>query len=95
VQTGLVPVFVDVELATCTSTPGTWRPRSRRATRAVMLAHTLGNPFDLDAVQSFCTRRGLWLVEDNCDAVGSLYRGRKTGTFGDLATLSFYPPHHT
>ena len=59
-----------------------------------MVAHTLGNPFDLDAVTAFCERHGLWLVEDNCDANGSMYEGRKTGTFGDLATLSFYPPHH-
>ena len=59
-----------------------------------MVAHTLGNPFDLAAVSAFCERHGLWLVEDNCDAAGSRYQGRKTGTFGDLATLSFYPPHH-
>jgi len=63
-------------------------------TRAVMVAHTLGNPFDLAAVGDFCKRHDLWLVEDNCDAAGSLYQGRKTGSFGDLATLSFYPPHH-
>jgi len=59
-----------------------------------MVAHTLGNPFDLDPVVDFCKRHGLWLIEDNCYAGGSLYKGRKTGTFGDLATLSFYPPHH-
>jgi CDP-6-deoxy-D-xylo-4-hexulose-3-dehydrase len=59
-----------------------------------MVAHTLGNPFDLAAVGEFCKRHGLWLVEDNCDAAGSRFQGRKTGTFGDLATLSFYPPHH-
>ena len=59
-----------------------------------MLAHTLGNPFDVDAVTAFCRAHGLWLVEDNCDANGSLWRGRRTGTFGDLSTLSFYPPHH-
>jgi len=63
-------------------------------TRAVMVAHTLGNPFELDAVTAFCEKHDLWFVEDNCDANGSLYRGRNTGTFGDLATLSFYPPHH-
>jgi CDP-6-deoxy-D-xylo-4-hexulose-3-dehydrase len=60
----------------------------------VFVAHTLGNPFDLEAVAAFCKKNGLWLVEDNCDANGSLYQGRKTGTFGDLSTLSFYPPHH-
>jgi CDP-6-deoxy-D-xylo-4-hexulose-3-dehydrase len=67
--------------------------RSAR-TKAVMIAHTLGNPFDLDAVTDFCGRHGLWLIEDNCDANGSLYRSRRTGTFGDISTLSFYPPHH-
>jgi CDP-6-deoxy-D-xylo-4-hexulose-3-dehydrase len=63
-------------------------------TKAVMMAHTLGNPFDLAEVQKFCTERGLWLIEDNCDALGSRYDGRLTGTFGDLSTQSFYPPHH-
>ncbi len=94
VQLGLVPVFVDITLPTynidVTRLEAALSPR----TRAVMIAHTLGNPFDLDAVRAFCDRHGLWLVEDNCDASGSLYKGRKTGTFGDLATLSFYPPHH-
>jgi CDP-6-deoxy-D-xylo-4-hexulose-3-dehydrase len=93
-QNGLVPVFVDV-------LPGTFNIDARQLeaarsprTRAVMMAHTLGNPFDLGAVKAFCDRHQLWLVEDNCDASGSLYRGKKTGTFGHLATLSFYPPHH-
>jgi CDP-4-dehydro-6-deoxyglucose reductase, E1 len=63
-------------------------------TRAVMIAHTLGNPFDLDAVTAFCEKHELWLVEDCCDAVGATYRGRNVGTFGDLATVSFYPAHH-
>jgi CDP-6-deoxy-D-xylo-4-hexulose-3-dehydrase len=94
IQLGLVPVFVDVDLATCNIDPALLeRARSPR-TRAVILAHTLGNPFDLDRVTAFCRAHGLWLVEDNCDAAGSLWRGRKTGTFGDLATSSFYPPHH-
>jgi CDP-6-deoxy-D-xylo-4-hexulose-3-dehydrase len=62
-------------------------------TRAVMVAHTLGNPFDLDAVTAFCERHGLWLIEDCCDALGSTWHGRQVGTFGDLATLSFYPAH--
>jgi CDP-6-deoxy-D-xylo-4-hexulose-3-dehydrase len=60
----------------------------------VIIAHTLGNPFDLTAVAAFCKKHNLWLIEDNCDAAGSLYQGRKTGSFGALATLSFYPPHH-
>jgi len=94
VQHGCVPVFVDVDLATgnvlVDRLEGAVSPR----TRAVMIAHTLGNPYDLDAVTDLCRRRDLYLVEDNCDALGSVYKGRKTGTFGDLATQSFYPPHH-
>ncbi len=94
VQHGLVPVFVDVELPTYNIDISRLDEALSSRTRAVMVAHTLGNPFDLDAVSAFCKKHGLWLVEDNCDAAGSLYHGRKTGTFGDLATLSFYPPHH-
>lgn len=94
IQLGAVPVFVDVSLATGNiDVEGLESARSDR-TRAVVLAHTLGNPYDLDRVQAFCRAHGLWLVEDNCDAAGSEYRGRRTGTFGDIATLSFYPPHH-
>ena len=63
-------------------------------TRAVILAHTLGNPFDVDRVKAVAERHGLWLIEDNCDAVGSTWQGQKAGTFGDLATVSFYPAHH-
>ncbi|MGZ3745411.1 MAG: lipopolysaccharide biosynthesis protein RfbH, partial [Pseudobdellovibrionaceae bacterium] len=63
-------------------------------TKAVMIAHTLGNPFNLEAVSAFCKKHNLWLIEDNCDALGSRYNGKYTGTFGDLATSSFYPPHH-
>lgn len=90
---GLVPVFVDVEL-------GTYGPRVDQLaeavgprTRAVVVAHTLGNPFDLDAVTALADEHDLFLVEDNCDALGARYRGRPTGTFGDLTTLSFYPAH--
>ncbi len=93
-QHGCVPVFVDSDPATGNLDPRrldeAWSPR----TRAVMLAHALGNPFDVDAVLDFCRRRSLWLVEDNCDALGSFYKGRPTGSFGDLSTQSFYPPHH-
>jgi len=93
-QFGAVPVFLDVTLPTynidVTRLEEAYSPR----TRAVFVAHTLGNPFDLDAVVAFCKKHDLWLIEDNCDANGSLYRGRKTGTFGELSTLSFYPPHH-
>ena len=63
-------------------------------TKAVMLAHTLGNTFDIDVVTAFCERHGLWLIEDNCDSLGSLWRGRRTGSFGHIGTSSFYPPHH-
>lgn len=94
IQYGCVPVFVDVDRNT--SNIDVTRLESARSdkTRAVMLAHTLGNPFDLDSVVSFCKQHDLFLVEDNCDALGSLYRGKLTGTFGDLGTSSFYPPHH-
>ncbi len=93
-QLGMVPVFVDVASPTWNVDVAQLEAARSPRTRAVMIAHTLGNPFDLAAVAEFCRAHGLWLVEDNCDAAGSLYRGRKTGTFGDLATLSFYPPHH-
>jgi len=93
-QLGAVPVFVDVSLPTANADVSLLELARSSRTRAVMVAHTLGNPFDLDAVSAFCRANELWLVEDNCDAAGSLYRGRKTGTFGDVATLSFYPPHH-
>jgi CDP-6-deoxy-D-xylo-4-hexulose-3-dehydrase len=90
----LVPVFVDVELPTynldVTQLEAALSPR----TRAVFTAHTLGNPFDLDAVSDFAKRNDLWLIEDNCDALGSTYRDQLTGTFGDLGTVSFYPAHH-
>jgi CDP-6-deoxy-D-xylo-4-hexulose-3-dehydrase len=93
-QSRLVPVFVDVELATGNVDVAQLEDAVGERTRAVMIAHTLGNPFDLDAVLQLCRRHGLWLVEDNCDALGSSYRGRLTGTFGDVSTLSFYPAHH-
>ena len=95
IQHGLRPVFVDVELGTY-NTDGRARRRrpSDRRTRAIMLAHTLGNPFDLEGIGAIAKRHGLWLIEDNCDALGSTFDGRNTGTFGDLATFSFYPAHH-
>jgi CDP-6-deoxy-D-xylo-4-hexulose-3-dehydrase len=94
IQHGLVPVFVDVDLHTCNADVSQLEVARSPRTRAVMMAHTLGNPFDLAAVKAFCERHDLWLVEDNCDAAGSTFQGKKTGTFGHLATLSFYPPHH-
>jgi CDP-6-deoxy-D-xylo-4-hexulose-3-dehydrase len=94
VQHGAVPVFLDVTLPTYNVDVTRLEAARSPSTRAVMIAHTLGNPFDLTAVAAFCERHDLWLVEDNCDAAGSTFQGRKTGTFGHLATLSFYPPHH-
>ena len=94
IQAGCVPVFVDVELRTANIDVSYLDAALSKRTRAVMLAHTLGNPFDIAAVKGFCDERGLYLIEDNCDALGSRYDGRLTGTFGDLATSSFYPPHH-
>ena len=93
-QHGCVPVFVDVDPVTVNVDVAQLEAARSERTRAVMLAHTLGNPFDLDAVTAFCQRHGLYLIEDNCDALGSRYRGKLTGTFGDIGTSSFYPPHH-
>ncbi|MDH5750839.1 MAG: lipopolysaccharide biosynthesis protein RfbH [Deltaproteobacteria bacterium] len=93
-QNGLVPVFVDVSLPTYNVNVDQLREAVSPRTRAIMLAHTLGNPFDLDAVMALAREHGLWVVEDCCDALGSTYRGQKVGTFGDLGTLSFYPAHH-
>ncbi|MFZ5585752.1 MAG: lipopolysaccharide biosynthesis protein RfbH [Thermodesulfobacteriota bacterium] len=94
VQLGLRPVFVDVALPGANLNPAQLEAALGPRTRAVMAAHTLGNPFDLAAVSEFCERHGLWLVEDNCDALGGLYAGRPTGSWGHLASLSFYPAHH-
>ena len=94
IQYGAVPVFVDVDLATANIDVSQLEAAVSPKTKAVMLAHTLGNPFDVKAVKAFCDRHGLWLVEDNCDALGSKFAGRFTGTWGDLGTSSFYPPHH-
>jgi CDP-6-deoxy-D-xylo-4-hexulose-3-dehydrase len=94
VQYGAVPVFVDVDPVTANvdvkQLEDAWSPR----TKAVCLAHTLGNPFDVATVQAFCEEYALWLIEDNCDALGSRYGGRLTGGFGHIGTSSFYPPHH-
>ena len=94
VQNGLVPVFVDVRLGDYNADPDQLRAAVSPRTRAIMLAHTLGVPFDLDTVMELVEEHDLWLVEDNCDALGSRYRDRLTGTFGHLATSSFYPAHH-
>ncbi len=90
----LVPVFVDVELGTYNVDVAQLAAAVGPRTRAIMLAHTLGNPFNLDAVTCLAREYGLWLVEDCCDALGSTWRGQQVGTFGDIGTLSFYPAHH-
>jgi CDP-6-deoxy-D-xylo-4-hexulose-3-dehydrase len=94
VQNRLVPVFVDVEVGTYNAIPERVAAVVGPRTRAVALAHTLGNPWDVNAIQTIAREHGLWIVEDNCDALGAKYNGAKTGTFGDIATVSFYPAHH-
>ncbi|HEV2202247.1 MAG TPA: lipopolysaccharide biosynthesis protein RfbH [Bryobacteraceae bacterium] len=94
IQNGLIPVFVDVQVPTYNIDVTRLEAALSDRTRAVVIAHTLGNPFDLAAVSAFVKRHNLWLIEDCCDAVGSTYQGRHVGTFGDLATVSFYPAHH-
>jgi CDP-4-dehydro-6-deoxyglucose reductase, E1 len=94
IQNQLVPVFVDVDLPTYNINVEAFERAISPKTRAVFLAHTLGNPFNLDAVLSVAKQKRLWVIEDNCDALGSKYRGRYTGTFGHLSTMSFYPAHH-
>jgi CDP-4-dehydro-6-deoxyglucose reductase, E1 len=93
-QNNLVPVFVDVSIPTYNVDTTLLESAVTDKTRAVVLAHTLGNPFDLSQVGDFCRKHRLWLVEDCCDAVGSTYNGRMVGTFGDISTVSFYPAHH-
>ena len=94
VQNQLIPVFVDVNLGDYTAIPERLEAAISRKTRAIFMAHTLGVPFNLDVATDLAKRHNLWLIEDNCDALGSRYRGRLTGTFGHLATTSFYPAHH-
>lgn len=94
VQYGAVPVFVDMELTHFNIDTTQLENALSSKTKAVMIAHTLGNPFDIKAVKTFCDKHNLWLIEDNCDALGSTYDGKPTGTWGDIGTSSFYPPHH-
>ncbi|MBR3149325.1 MAG: lipopolysaccharide biosynthesis protein RfbH [Eubacterium sp.] len=98
IQYGAVPVFVDITIPEYNIDAAQLESALSEKTKAVMLAHTLGNPFDIKAVKDFCDRHGLWLIEDNCDALGSEYNldgeAGLTGTFGDIGTSSFYPPHH-
>lgn len=93
-QNQLVPVFLDVHLPTYNLDTTRLEEAIGPRTKAILVAHTLGNPFDLDAVMAVARKHGLWVIEDCCDAVGARYQGRMVGTFGDLATVSFYPAHH-
>jgi CDP-6-deoxy-D-xylo-4-hexulose-3-dehydrase len=93
-QFGAVPVFVDIEIPTYNIDVTKIEAALSSKTKAIMIAHTLGNPFNVDEVTRICKERGLFLIEDCCDALGSTYRGQKVGTFGDVGTLSFYPAHH-
>lgn len=93
-QFGAVPVFVDVELGTYNIDVQQLEAAISPKTKAIMLAHTLGNPYNLEVVTAICKKHGLWLVEDCCDALGSTYNGQLVGTFGDIGTVSFYPAHH-
>lgn len=94
VQFGAIPVFVDVDMATHNIDADLIEAAITPKTKAIMLAHTLGNPFNLARVKAICEKHGLWLIEDCCDALGATYDGKLVGTFGDIGTLSFYPAHH-
>lgn len=94
IQNGLVPVFVDVELGTYNPNLESIKKAVTNKTKAIIIAHVLGNPYEVKEIADFCKENNLWLIEDNCDALGSKYDGQFTGTFGDICTLSFYPAHH-
>jgi CDP-6-deoxy-D-xylo-4-hexulose-3-dehydrase len=94
IQNGLKPVVVDVDLDTLDVNVEMLKEAVSNKTKAIMIAHTLGNPFNVDAILDLCKRHKLWLVEDSCDALGSTYDGKKAGSFGDTASVSFYPAHH-
>jgi CDP-6-deoxy-D-xylo-4-hexulose-3-dehydrase len=93
-QNNLVPVYVDVDLKTYAPSIENIEAAISPKTRAIMLAHTLGNPADLDGIRELCTKYNLWFIEDSCDSLGGLYKGKKLGGFGDISTFSFYPAHH-
>lgn len=93
-QFGAIPVFVDIDIATHNIDVSKIEASITAKTKAIMLAHSLGNPFNIKVVMDICKKHNLWLIEDNCDALGSRYNGQLTGTFGDIGTLSFYPAHH-
>lgn len=93
-QNNLIPVYVDIDMKTYVANIDAMQAAITPKTKAIMMAHTLGNPFNLDIVQELAEKHNLWLIEDSCDALGGTYRGQKLGTFGDLSTFSFYPAHH-
>jgi CDP-6-deoxy-D-xylo-4-hexulose-3-dehydrase len=94
IQFGCIPVFVDIDIPTYNINVNQIEEAISPKTKAIMIAHSLGNPFDIDAILKIAKKYNLWVIEDDCDSLGATYNGRKTGTFGDLATLSFYPAHH-
>lgn len=94
IQFGAVPVFVDIDIATHNVQANLIEAAVSSKTKAIMIAHSLGNPFDLDEIMRVARKYNLWVVEDDCDSLGATYRGQKTGTFGDISTFSFYPAHH-
>jgi CDP-6-deoxy-D-xylo-4-hexulose-3-dehydrase len=94
IQFGAIPVFVDIDIKTHNIDTSLIDAAISKKTKAIMLAHSLGNPFNLNAILEICKKYNLWLIEDNCDALGSRYNNQLTGTFGDIGTLSFYPAHH-
>lgn len=94
IQYGAVPVFIDIDIPTYNIKAEQIESAITSKTKAIMIAHTLGNPFNLDIVMEIARKYNLWVIEDDCDSLGATYRGRKTGTYGDLSTVSFYPAHH-
>jgi CDP-6-deoxy-D-xylo-4-hexulose-3-dehydrase len=94
IQFGAIPVFIDVDIATHNVMPDQIEKAVSSKTKAIMIAHSLGNPFDLEEVMRVAKKHNLWVIEDDCDSLGATYKGKKTGTFGDLSTFSFYPAHH-
>jgi CDP-4-dehydro-6-deoxyglucose reductase, E1 len=94
IQNGLMPVYVDVEIPTYVPSVESIENAITSKTKAIMLAHTLGNPLEMDKLVALCQKNDIWLIEDSCDALGGTYQGKNLGSFGDLATLSFYPAHH-
>jgi CDP-6-deoxy-D-xylo-4-hexulose-3-dehydrase len=94
IQNGLIPVYVDVEIPTYVPSVESIQQAISKKTKVIMLAHTLGNPLEMDKLVALCKEKDIWLIEDTCDALGGTYEGKNLGSFGDLATLSFYPAHH-